>query len=146
VWNRSFVQLSPDQKRLYVSSQGVKPGTLDALPLPGKIDDKPAAYRAVAPAQYVLGGEFQATPDGRFLLGDKLTKQVSGFDPRTMRWRHLESEGKNDFNAEEGWTLLPDGTVLTLDVLDAPKAEVYSASEQEWRSSGWSASAWSPTW
>jgi len=70
--------------------------------------------------------------DGRFLLGDKLTKQVSAFDPRTMRWRNLESEGKNDFNAEEGWTLLPDGKVLTLDVLDAPKAEVYSASEQEW--------------
>jgi hypothetical protein len=71
-------------------------------------------------------------PDGRFLLGDKLTKQVSAFDPRTMRWRNLESEGKNDFNAEEGWTLLPDGKVLTLDVLDAPKAEVYSASEEKW--------------
>jgi hypothetical protein len=71
-------------------------------------------------------------PDGRFLLGDKLTKQVSAFDPRTMRWRNLESEGKNDFNAEEGWTLLPNGRVLTLDVLDAPKAEVYSASEEEW--------------
>jgi hypothetical protein len=71
-------------------------------------------------------------PDGRFLLGNKLTKQVSAFDPRTMRWKNLESEGKNDFNAEEGWTLLPDGKVLTLDVLDAPKAELYSASEEEW--------------
>ena len=36
VWNRSFLRLSADQKRLYVSSQGVKPGTLDALPLPGR--------------------------------------------------------------------------------------------------------------
>jgi hypothetical protein len=71
-------------------------------------------------------------PDGRFLLGDKLTKQVSAFDPRTMRWRNLESEGKNDFNAEEGWTLLPGGKLLTLDVLDAPKAEAYSAWKQEW--------------
>ncbi len=74
VWNRSFLRLSPDQKRLYVSSQGVKPGTLDALPLPGRgevtspLRDKPAAYRAAPPAQYALGGEFQATPDGRFLL------------------------------------------------------------------------------
>jgi hypothetical protein len=72
-------------------------------------------------------------PDGRFLLGDKLTKQASAFDPRTMQWRNLETEGKNDFNAEEGWTLLPDGKVLTLDVLDAPKAELYSASEGEWQ-------------
>ena len=38
VWNRSFLRLSADQKRLYVSSQGVKPGTLDALPLPDKLD------------------------------------------------------------------------------------------------------------
>ena len=68
VWRSSFAQLSADQKRLYVSSQGVKPGTLDALPLPGKIDDKPAAYRAGVPARYALGGEFQATPDGWFLL------------------------------------------------------------------------------
>ena len=71
-------------------------------------------------------------PDGRFLLGDKVTKEVSAFDPHTMRWKNLKSEDKNDFNAEEGWTLLPDGTVLTLDVLDAPKAEIYSASGQEW--------------
>ncbi|MGO9038216.1 MAG: hypothetical protein ACLPX1_11190 [Steroidobacteraceae bacterium] len=71
-------------------------------------------------------------PDGRFLLGDKLTKQDSALDPHTLRWTKLGSTGKNDFNAEEGWTLLPDGTVLTLDVLDAPKAEAYSAWEQEW--------------
>ena len=68
VWNHSFIQLSPDQKRLYVSSQGVKPGTLDVLPIPGKIDDKPAAYRAAVPTQYALGGECQATADGHFLL------------------------------------------------------------------------------
>ena len=52
VWNHSFIRTSADQKRLYVSSQGVKPGTLDALPVPDKIDDKPAAYRAALPAQY----------------------------------------------------------------------------------------------
>ena len=55
VWNRSFLRLSADQKRLYVSSQGVKPGTLDALPLPEQVGDKPAAYRAAAPAQYRAG-------------------------------------------------------------------------------------------
>ena len=72
-------------------------------------------------------------PDGRFLLGDKLTKQVAALDPRTLQWTNLGSAGKNDFNAEEGWTLLPNGKVLTLDVLDAPKAEEYSAYKQEWK-------------
>jgi hypothetical protein len=71
-------------------------------------------------------------PDGRFLLGDKLTKQDSALDPHTLTWTNLRSTGKNDFNAEEGWTLLPDGKVMTLDVLDAPKAEAYSAWKQEW--------------
>ena len=68
VWNRSFVQLSADQKRLYVSSQGVSPGTLDALVIPTKFDDKPATYRAAFPGRQPLGGEFQITPDGRYLL------------------------------------------------------------------------------
>jgi WD40 repeat protein len=68
VWNRSFVQLSADQKRIYYSSQGVSPGTLDALVIPSKLDDKPATYRAAFPGRQLLGGEFQVTPDGRYLL------------------------------------------------------------------------------
>jgi WD40 repeat protein len=68
IWARSLVQLSADEKLLYASSQGVNPATLDALPLPAKQDTKPNAYRAAVPAQYPLGGEFQATPDGRYLL------------------------------------------------------------------------------
>ena len=71
-------------------------------------------------------------PDGRFLLGDKLTTRVHTLDPNTLRWKNLKSKDKNDFNAEEGWTLLQDGSVLTLDVLDAPKAEAYSTSGQKW--------------
>jgi hypothetical protein len=71
-------------------------------------------------------------PDGRFLIGAKLTKQMSAFDPKTMRWTNLESEGKSDFNSEEGWTLLPSGNVFTIDVKNAPRAEIYSPSEQEW--------------
>jgi len=79
-------------------------------------------------------GDSPATvlPDGRFLLGQKITEEVSALDPGTLRWKNLKSKNKNDFNAEEGWTLLPDGSVLTLDVLDAPKAEAYSTSGQKW--------------
>ncbi len=88
---------------------------------------------AAPPGFYYIGDSPCAVlPDGRFLLGDKLTKQDSALDPRTLKWTNLRSTGKNDFNAEEGWTLLPDGKVLTLDVLDAPQAEAYSAWKQEW--------------
>ena len=68
VWNRSFLQLSVDQKRVYVSSQGVSPGTLDGLTIPSKFADKPDLYRAAFPGRQPLGGEFQVTPDGRYLL------------------------------------------------------------------------------
>jgi hypothetical protein len=98
-------------------------------------DPRTDTWSPVAPPpgfNFIGDSSSAVLPDGRFLLGDKLTKQVSALDPRTMNWRNLESEDKNDFNAEEGWTLLQDGRVLTLDVLDAPKAEIYSASEQEW--------------
>lgn len=68
VWKQSFLGLGHDQKRLYHSSQGVTPGTLEALFVPEKWEDKPAVLKASPPAQRVLGGAFQITPDGRFLL------------------------------------------------------------------------------
>ncbi len=64
-------------------------------------------------------------PNGKFLLGDKLTMRVAELDPATMTWTELGSTGKADFNAEEGWTLLPDGSFITVDVLDAPNTERY---------------------
>ncbi|MBI1914579.1 MAG: hypothetical protein HYS12_07555 [Planctomycetes bacterium] len=68
VWAKSFLRLSADQKRLYVATQGVNPGSIDALVIPGKLDDKPATYRSPARNEHDLGGDFVVGPDGRFLL------------------------------------------------------------------------------
>ena len=46
--------------------------------------------------------------DGRFLLGRKLDKRIAALDPKTLTWTELSSKGKKDFNAEEGWTLMPN--------------------------------------
>jgi len=75
-------------------------------------------------------------PNGKFVIGDKLTKQMAELDPKTLTWTALSSKGKSDFNAEEGWTLLPDGTILTADVLHAPNSEIYSPTAQRWVSAG----------
>ncbi len=75
-------------------------------------------------------------PNGKFVVGQKLTKQMAELDPKTLTWTALSSKGKSDFNAEEGWTLLPDGSILTADVLHAPNSEIYSPSAQEWVSAG----------
>jgi WD40 repeat protein/mono/diheme cytochrome c family protein len=69
VWTRSLLRLTPDGRRLYLSSQGVTPGTLDAMPLPTRLSaDRPSTYRAPGYQTQSLGGDFVLTPDGRFLL------------------------------------------------------------------------------
>jgi len=75
-------------------------------------------------------------PDGDFLLGEKFTKEMAELNPKTLKWKNLKSKGKNDFNAEEGWTLMPDGTILTVDVLDNPQSEDYDAKTGKWTSLG----------
>ena len=47
-------------------------------------------------------------------------------NPTTLKWTKLGHTGKSDFNSEEGWTLLPDGTILTEDVKNAPNSERYN--------------------
>src|SRR5215831_14937704 len=75
-------------------------------------------------------------PDGRFVVGRKLNMQVPAPDPATSTWTLLGNFGKSDFNAEEGWTLLPDGTIFTFDVKNAPNSEIYNPSTQMWLSAG----------
>jgi hypothetical protein len=115
VWTRSFLQLSADGKRLYVSSQGVTPGTLDALPLPERPDDKPAAYRAAVPEGRSLGGEIQATPDGRFLLckaGVVLTSsEVRDEDLQFHAWVGPFAAAAVDADAGAAFVLTRDGAL-----------------------------------
>lgn len=75
-------------------------------------------------------------PDGRFLLGLKFKEKMAALDPVTLAWTDLPSDGKNDFHAEEGWTLLPDGTILTFDVKDHPKSERYIPEKGKWVNAG----------
>jgi hypothetical protein len=75
-------------------------------------------------------------PNGLFLLGRKTNKDMATLDPSTLKWTEVGSKGKADFNAEEGWTLLPDGTILTWDVKDNPNSEIYDPSSQTWSSAG----------
>jgi hypothetical protein len=53
-----------------------------------------------------------------------------------MTWIKINATGKSDFNAEEGWTLLPNGTVITADVKNAPNSEIYTPSTKEWATAG----------
>jgi hypothetical protein len=101
----------------------------------------PAAntWAALAPPtgwDYIGDSPSAVVPNGQLLIGRKLDTLMAELDPATLRWTAMASTGKSDFDAEEGWTLLPDGSTLTFDVKNAPNSERYIPSMQTWFSAG----------
>jgi len=86
--------------------------------------------------KYIGDSPSSVLANGNFLVGNKLTKQLRLYNPTSNTWSSLSSKGKADFDAEEGWTLLADGTILTADVKDAPNSEIYSTSAKKWATAG----------
>ncbi len=72
-------------------------------------------------------------PDGTFMLGSCCTSQQALLDAKTLTWT-TTGTNKADSNAEEGWTLLPNGKVLTLDLnnTDYYAYEVYDPATGAW--------------
>lgn len=75
-------------------------------------------------------------PDGGFVFGDKLGRDMWRLDPATLIWTSVPSPGKADNFAEEGWTLLPDGDLLTVDVGNPRHAEHYDPATAQWYTDG----------
>ena len=75
-------------------------------------------------------------PNGSYLVGNKLTKSLALLNPKTLTWTVMAGIGKSDFNAEEGFTLLANGTVLTMDVKHAPNSEIFSLAAKKWTTAG----------
>jgi hypothetical protein len=75
-------------------------------------------------------------PDGSFVFGDKLGRDMWRLDPATLAWTSVTSTGKADDFAEEGWTLLPDGDLFTVDVGNSLHAEHYDPASGRWYSDG----------
>ncbi|HYM76251.1 MAG TPA: hypothetical protein VE377_09770 [Candidatus Dormibacteraeota bacterium] len=91
-----------------------------------------------APSSWLYIGDSPSVvlPNGTFMVGNKLTKQDAILNPKTLTWTVLPGAGKADFDAEEGWTLLADGSVLTMDVKGAPNSERYIPATRKWQTAG----------
>ncbi len=61
--------------------------------------------------------------NGHLLLGEKFSKATAELDPKTLTWSNVSSHAKDDRFAEEGLVLLPDGSVLTVNMTDVPYAQ-----------------------
>lgn len=75
-------------------------------------------------------------PDGRFLIAMPFDTRIAILNPTTLTWTSLTGAGKTDRFDEEGWILMPDGTILTGDAINAPAAEKYIPWLDKWVSAG----------
>jgi hypothetical protein len=96
----------------------------------------------VAPAGWTTIGDAQSVilENGTFMLADCCSKKQALLNAATLTWTNLLGTGKDDSNDEEGWNLLPNGKVLTVDTFiggGAPLAsQVYDPSTDQWTSAG----------
>jgi hypothetical protein len=87
--------------------------------------------------------------NGTFMLANAETKQAALLNPLTLTWTATGS-GKFDLNLEEGWTLLPNGKVLTVDCYlgnyqaKGMNYEIYDPSAGSWSVAGttWPVQLW----
>jgi hypothetical protein len=99
-----------------------------------------------APLMQTIGDASSVVlPDGTYMQSDCCTSQAALLDPVTLTWIATGTH-KFDSNNEEGWTLLPNGKVLTVDAYvplpptqynpTGMNSELYNPSTGRWKSAG----------
>jgi len=95
----------------------------------------PSGWSSIGDAQSVV------LFDGTYMQANCCTKQEALLDPTTLTWT-ATGTGKFDVHDEEGWTLLPNRRVLTVDAYvfqydsAGTNSEVYSPHSGKWHSAG----------
>jgi hypothetical protein len=87
--------------------------------------------------------------NGTFMLADKMSRQAALLNAKTLTWVQVGQTTKSDLNDEEGWTLLPNGQVLTVDCYtdyyfgllkgypaNPTNSEIYNPATFKWSSAG----------
>jgi hypothetical protein len=88
----------------------------------------PAGWSAIGDASSCV------LTDGRWLIGSITSVATAIYDPRTNTWS--PGPNKDDASSEETWTLLPDGSVLTVECVNHPRSEKYVAHQNRWVTAG----------
>lgn len=82
-------------------------------------------------------GQSVVLDNGTYMLGNCCYDYQALYNQGSSTWTQTgPGNGKDDSNSEEGWTLLPSGNVLEVNVSDPPYAEQYNPSSNEWTSAG----------
>ena len=97
--------------------------------------DPPAGWSSIGDAQSVV------LADGTYMQANCCSTEAALLDPTSLTWT-ITGANKKDVNDEEGWTLLPDGTVLTVDAYvfnyhkNGKRYEIYHPSTGKWTAPG----------
>lgn len=102
--------------------------------------EPPAGWTSIGDAQsdvldngtFVLAQPCQscASPSGSLTTDDAL------FNESDLNWTVIPGQGKSDPSDEEGWTLLPSGQLLTVDVWLTPTTELFTPTSLAWSFAG----------
>jgi hypothetical protein len=90
----------------------------------------PAGWSSIGDAQAIL------LTNGTYMQANCCDTQQAYFNPKTLSWTNIVNTGKTDRFDEEGWNLLPNGDVLTVDAIDAPHYEIYNPATKKWTTPG----------
>jgi hypothetical protein len=96
----------------------------------------PAGWTSIGDAQGVI------LNDGTYMQSNCCTTQFAYFNPKGSTWTAFSGNGKFDVFDEEGFNLLPNGKVLTVDAYvfqydsKGMNSELYDPSTQTWSSAG----------
>ena len=90
----------------------------------------PTGWSSIGDAQAIL------LANGTYTQANCCNTQQAYFNPKTLGWTNLTNTGKVDRFDEEGWGLLPNGDVLTVDAIAAPNSEVFNPTTKKWTSAG----------
>jgi hypothetical protein len=92
-------------------------------------------------------------PDGTFMLQQpcntcttdpNLTVDDALLNARNLSWRVIPATGKHDPNDEEGWTLEPNGQLLTVDTWAVGETELFDPRSDTWSFAGATAPGGNP--
>jgi hypothetical protein len=96
----------------------------------------PAGWLSIGDAESVI------LEDGTYMQANCCTTEAALLNPHTLKWTPT-GNNKFDVNDEEGWTLLPNGQVLTVDTYlgvtydsDGTHSELYNPATEDWHSAG----------
>jgi hypothetical protein len=108
-------------------------------PPPGWTNIGDAASDVLADGTFMLQQACQTC-----LTNPDLTVDDALLNARTLTWRIVQATGKDDPNDEEGWTLEPDGQLLTLDTWVPGMTQLYDPGTRSWSFAGSTAVNGSP--